>query len=599
VLFFLATWPIFAMSCFLLGAALLRRLGQQEKRYVSADREDLFPEDYVMGAVWLGLAVMGALFSAVALFLPLSLMVSLILIGVPFFLLAFATHRRRLIDCFRAVFHGASGDTAFIVLGGGALCATAYVAAAQFTLFDTAYYHLPLARVLNEFGSIVGLTLLHTNLGQTSSWFALAAASTSGGEYGWGASTANGYVAAMAMFHALLAWRRCGAKDGRAADYIVAIGYPVVLMMAARWGMVSSLSPDFPVMLLCVNVAWALSLPGERRLPADLGLIVALLTAAFAFSIKISSAPLVFISGLAVLIGFFGQRTQLLRLIAISLVLITPAILLSIMSSGCLAYPVAMTCLDLSWTPDAEDLRAYVERIMTAATGIGPGTADQYRFAERLTIWIGNDLSGGIIATASIVAFASIAVVEIFLRGSRAGAARLPVWSLGSIGIGLVYVLATAPAGRFIGGFAAALIGLLCWRLLQLASIPIGSRVRTFALMFTVAGLIFIHHSGPAAQARHHVDLGVKESVFPDPGRGFLFPKRIVPYDIHHPERQRLRITRSAMSHFPDVLIPDGKGECWAAAPPCSPLLWGSNVRYRNAERGGAGGFERVFAQEN
>ena len=51
-------------------------------------------------------------------------------------------------------------------------------------LFDTAYYHLPLARIFETFGALKGLVALHANFGQTSTWFAIAAPGTVGGSWG-------------------------------------------------------------------------------------------------------------------------------------------------------------------------------------------------------------------------------------------------------------------------------------------------------------------------------------------------------------------------------------------------------------------------------
>ena len=253
MIFILATWPVLGLSCLLLGLQLLRFTGTEHFR---DERVGLRADHILLGAVWSGLAVQGALFTLAALFFPVSLLLSIILVlSCLRFWRKNESADRPLFErgFLRAPWTVSSLAYAFVI------AAMAYIAGDQFTLFDTAFYHLPLARILNEFGALPGLVLLHTNFGQSSSWFALAAAGTAGGEFGWGASTLNGSVAGVALTLSLVV-RFAGRGGVCAADCVAASGYPIVLILSARWGMISSLSPDFAIMLLSVVVVWALSL---------------------------------------------------------------------------------------------------------------------------------------------------------------------------------------------------------------------------------------------------------------------------------------------------------------------------------------------------
>ncbi|MEC7397061.1 MAG: hypothetical protein VX639_07930, partial [Pseudomonadota bacterium] len=74
-------------------------------------------------------------------------------------------------------------------------------------------------------------------------------------------------------------------------------------------------------------------------------------------------------------------------------------------------------------------------------------------------------------------------------------------------------------------------------------------------------------------------------------------PKRILPYDIEDPSRMQMPEARHRASGFSDILVADRMGEGWAASPPCTPQHPSPDLRYRKAERGSAGGFERRKAQ--
>ncbi|MEC8700258.1 MAG: hypothetical protein VXY20_13050 [Pseudomonadota bacterium] len=594
MIFILATWPVLGLSCLLLGLQLLRFAGTEHFR---DERVGLRADHILLGAVWSGLAVQGALFTLAALFFPVSLLLSIILVLVPFALLAQKKMRAQTAHYLKEAFCVGQPWTVSSLAYAFVIAVVAYIASDQFTLFDTAFYHLPLARILNEFGALPGLVLLHTNFGQSSSWFALAAAGTAGGEFGWGASTLNGFVAGVAALHFSLAVRFAGRGGVCAADCVAALGYPIVLILSARWGMISSLSPDFAIMLLSVVVVWALSLTVNTGAASRFGIVVALVCAAFALGIKISSAPLLIVTGLAALVGLFTPFSHLVRLVVIAAVLVIPAWLLSVMSSGCLVYPVVATCFELPWTPDADKIRWYMDLIMSAAQSGGKEVQVQLTFAERILRWGERDTSGFLVVSTGLLSLLILSALAVASYVRPQYSLRFPYLAFFAVGFGILYVSATAPTARFIGGYTAAAIGLLVWCVWIKRYHATREISGTLFVLFVIMGLLLSHNSGPAAEARRLVAEGVRSGVYPDPGSGVLRPKRILPYDIEDPSRMQMPEARHRASGFSDILVADRMGECWAASPPCTPQLPSPDLRYRKAERGSAGGFERRKAQ--
>ncbi|MEL0112664.1 MAG: hypothetical protein VW835_13115, partial [Rickettsiales bacterium] len=185
MLFYLAIWPLIAGSLFLWGTVLLRVTGAVglSGRDNPSDWER--PGDIGFAALWVGFAVLGALLPLAAFLVPLSpAIVTLALLLAAFSLLVPAI-REIALHTIRAML--ATPGKATVFAGHVVAVATvAYLASRQVIYFDTAVYHLPLARFLAEVGAVKGLVTLFVNYGQTSSWFAIAAPGTAGGEFGWG-----------------------------------------------------------------------------------------------------------------------------------------------------------------------------------------------------------------------------------------------------------------------------------------------------------------------------------------------------------------------------------------------------------------------------
>jgi hypothetical protein len=586
VLFYLAIWPLIAGSLFLWGTVLLRATGAVTAPAKDNPSDWERPGDIGFAALWVGFAVMGALLPLAALLVPLSPAIATLALLLVAFSLLVPAIREIALRIIRAML--ATPGNATVFAGHVVAVATvAYLASRQVIYFDTAVYHLPLARFLAESGAVKGLVTLFVNYGQTSSWFAIAAPGTAGGEFGWGSTTANFLIAALAAAHAASSLWRIARDNGAPADFVAGFGYPLVLIMAARWGMPASLSPDLPVMLLCVTVAWAVSL-GHCRL----AVLTALLTAGFAIGIKLSAIPL---GAVAVLAALASARIHGLLFVAVcyllAAALILPTLALGVLSSGCLAFPVAASCFDLPWTPDASALVGYTKLILEAARGGGNSLPPDTAFSEQFLIWLFRDRSGAVTVLGGLVLLFMMLGYLVRLRWTGQDLKSFPVWALTLGGAGMIYVAATAPTGRFIGGYTAVLAAVsLCAFPCLLPPLRRFVRLGILPAML-IAAAIGIDYTSPGAAVRFALSGQIAAEAYPDPGNGWLFPKRIIPFDIHNPKVPLVRKIETSTNGFVAVRVAPRTGECWAVSPPCSVVGVGENVRYLEPDRGFEGGF--------
>ena len=583
MLLFLLTFPIFATSILLWGIGAQWVIGY---RWRDGDAEKFSPCDITFCAAWLGISILAGLYSFAALFLPLTPGLAILILGLPAFGLIIRSYRLITGSFLSELIESISSGFRLVLLLITLLLPICFLGSQQTILFDSAYYHLPIARIFEEFGAIKGLVTLHMNFGQVSSWLVLAAPSTTGGELGWGSSIANTFICMLAAAQAAFALNRIADGSRRLCDFITGIGFPLIFLLAARWDMISSLSPDIPTMLLGVTIAWFLSLPRERR-----GIFLAVPVAAFAITIKLSALPIGLITGIAALCVSWGESRRLFVSAGIGLAILAPFFTLSILSTGCLAFPVSLTCFELPWTPSAERLAVHTETIIAAARGGGRAlSADTTVVAQFLT-WLSRDKSGALIILSGIAISVFMAVryvVSWRLRPSERTTWHAP-YALAVFG--LIYVSIMAPTGRFAGGYTAVLAAIL------IATIPnfeINFRKLTaiwlLPLGFAV-GIMTLHITAPGNAVRQMIAKQVIGDKFPDPGNGLLRPKRLIPFDIHHPKTRRLREWTSRMNGPVVYQRPLSTGECWAAPPPCLPQGAQPHMKYIDPARGIQGGF--------
>jgi hypothetical protein len=351
--------------------------------------------------------------------------------------------------------------------------------------------------------------------------------------------------------------------------------------------MISSLSPDIPTMLLGVTIAWFLSLPWERR-----GIFLAVPVAAFAITIKLSALPIGLITGIAALYAFRGDIRQFSVSACIGLAILAPFFLLSVLSTGCLAFPVSLTCFELPWTPSAEQLAVHTETIIAAARGGGRALSTDTTVVAQFLTWLSRDKSGAIIVLSGVTISVIIAMQRVGAGKLRPGERTISYAPYALAAFGLIYVSVMAPTGRFAGGYTAVLAAIL------VASVPnLETNFRKLTAIWLLPlgfaiGIITLYITAPGNAVRQMIAEQVIGGKFPDPGSGLFRPKRLIPFDIHHPKTRRLREWTSNVNDTVIYQKPVSTGECWAAPPPCLPQGARIRLNYIDPQRGIQGGFQ-------
>jgi len=584
LLFFILSFPVFAASILSWGIGAQWIIGYLWR---DGDAEKFPPCDVAFAAAWLGVSILAGLYSYAVLFSSLTPELAILILTLPTFGLIVRSYRMITGSFLRELIGSFSSGFRLILLLCIFLLPICFLGGQQTILFDSAYYHLPIARIFEEFGAIKGLVTLHMNFGQVSSWLVLGAPGTAGGEFGWGSSIANTFICMLAATQAAFALNRIANGSRRLCDFIVGIGFPLIFLLAARWEMISSLSPDIPTMLLGVTIAWFLSLPWERR-----GIFLAVPVAAFAITIKLSALPIGLITGIAALYAFRGDIRQFSVSACIGLAILAPFFLLSVLSTGCLAFPVSLTCFELPWTPSAEQLAVHTETIIAAARGGGRALSTDTTVVAQFLTWLSRDKSGAIIVLSGVTISVIIAMQRVGAGKLRPGERTISYAPYALAAFGLIYVSVMAPTGRFAGGYTAVLAAIL------VASVPnLETNFRKLTAIWLLPlgfaiGIITLYITAPGNAVRQMIAEQVIGGKFPDPGSGLFRPKRLIPFDIHHPKTRRLREWTSNVNDPVIYQKPVSTGECWAAPPPCLPQGARIRLNYIDPQRGIQGGFQ-------
>ena len=561
------------------GLIALRAIGGADALRVSEFNR---PHDLVFCAAWLGVSITAGILTLVAHITPVSLYAVIFVLAIPVVSHAFTAFRLEtanlVIEIVKHRSHLLRPITFLLLL----LLPISYFGSQQIVYFDTAFYHLPMARILEEFGVIKGVVTIHMNYGQASSWLVLSAPGTAGGENGWGLQSANVYLVMLAVSQAAFAFYRIGNRSKRLPDIIAGFGITLVILLAVRWGMTASLSPDLPAMLLTVIVAWILS---NDRIGNSL--LIALPISVFAVTVKLSAAPLALLVGSAALTMLLHERRRILTSIGISALIFASFCSLSILSSGCLAFPAGLTCLQLPWTPTPDRLADHTNLIVNAARGGGRELPAGNSTIDGLIYWMSRDTSGAILVLGGWLLMLGLATYK-YVAGQLQS---LPMWPLLFAFTGLFYVTALAPSGRFAGGYTAILVSVIVY-----ANPWLHDRIqkisRTGLLPCLLASLLcVIYATGPANKVRQNITAHVTDTSLELPGYGIVLPKRLITFDINQPDLQHERYWEFDQRDGIKVTRPTRGNECWSAPPPCFPRGIQPGTQFIDNRRGVSGGF--------
>jgi hypothetical protein len=461
---------------------------------------------------------------------------------------------------------------------------------------------------------VTGLGLLHHRFGYNSIWLALVAPVQDMSHDGRLIAVGSTIACTLLAFQIVHSAARILAAVARPADwFIVAAPLPGALSSWLLSAMISS-SPDIPVWILTILLGWTLLADRDRELAP-----VALLLAVGAAAIKVSAAPLV-IGALVyaawtrqlgprgvLAIGLFGTAT------------LGAVVSANVVTSGCLMFPAAVTCLPVSWAISPETATAVTQFIShwplfeninefnaTDIMSYANGSFAVLPLPERLRLILAgaHPLSWALLAT--IIGLAGLALRSSFSRASG-------VTFLVGIG-GLLYCI-SVPSYRFAAGWIGLLTGLAMIAVIDRLSrwSRLGLSERGLALCRAPGGILFGALAGAVVGAAlssidRMGDRDLRESGFADRPtsitRRWLLPPTLVAHQFS-PAKGMIsgtRFPRSEPTRWVETrtgevtyLHPQSGEQCWgirqACTPPGEPF---HPFALRSAEQGISAGLARV-----
>jgi hypothetical protein len=374
---------------------------------------------------------------------------------------------------------------------------------------------------------------------------------------------------------ALLVLSAHGAIYGasRRSDWFLLAGMLLLLPVLFRWEMRLSPSPDVPLLLAPVVFGWLMLRQSEdaseqaadsmhaRTAAPEFALLV---FGALAASIKLSAAPLLAVGLLHYLRPRNAGLPRRLALgLGISSLILVPTVANSFRSTGCLLFPLPLSCADVAF-------------------GVGSEAAVSFKDIVRATApW---DIGGMLLLSAA--SLAALAPRRYALRS-------VDFWVIALAVAAIAFALATAPTSRFARGYLVLLPALAfsCYvgwaaqhlnrsapaRWLIAPAIALALLAPLYKELFRPEGQTLMEAVGSRARGNGAINA--------ENGERWLWPNRLA-------YRGPVRVARSNDVTYAVSL----EGTCWNQPIPClsnpeAPLAL--PVRLRHPASGLAGGFVR------
>jgi hypothetical protein len=594
----LSLFVLLALICgcgLIIGHALLTRLDP----WACFDRKG----DRALISIWIGVLVLANFLLIISLFVSLSFPVTipatLLLLGLSIWPLQSRISLRQLV-CTPAA--GAFLGIAGLALGIAAYCSQVIV------WYDSGLYHLQVIKWLSEFGVVPGLGLIHSRFGFVSSWFTLPALFNQGVLQGRVASLPGALCLLLLLVQGLDAFLRIIRQNGRIPDFFMAAASFLMVPVILIWALPNSPSPDFPVIVLGVVVAWVMlgisSHQGSHdRADRILHVTLApLILATGAVSIKLSALPLMVVAGFFFI---FSGRISLKKIFA-AIILVTfslaPVAAAGIMTTGCAFYPVSFLCVDLPWSLGAAMAESESRIIREWAMGGGMLPPENAAFWEWIVPWFQAEK----VCTAFI--FLTILAI-IILVSSRT---RTTLWQsryIMAIGIsGSAFMFFGAPTWRFGLGYLVVLPALAVANHANSRTVlrekPKEKQwVGSFGLIgITAAVIIAFHvHVMPRPSYRLLDEALAAKLVASDdnPHFNWLLPPRIwsIAYEADEVTGRIMALENIIVVDNTSNIVyyrPERSDTCWDNPLPCAPTKL-EKISLRHQDRGIAGGFEKNY----
>jgi hypothetical protein len=515
MLLFLLLWSLLFAVCLPVGLTLLNWIGPKHpKRY--GDR-------FVL-AEWLGVIVLSNGALALSLFGPLSFGRSLALIAfLALVALSFRSTRSQIQALFTCLTPSLLGGMAVLGIG------VAILTTQQVILYDTGVYHYQEMQWLSKVGAVPGLALLHIRFGYASSWLALASIFNSGRLEGRTSALMGGFALLLAAGHAVICLYRCIKDNYLAQDLLIIAAYALVLPIVIYWFMQSSPSPDFPLAILIVMVAWSLIETDACR-----DSLVPLVLALGAVSIKSSALPLLVVAGACYFYrNGIGMR-QIAKVVAATVLFLAPMVGYQIIVSGYPFFPISAGRLSLPWTlaksetdllsreimvsarwgnvfpipPDAGGLdwiwrrwlifpttyrsKLLIGSVLFLVAGVVISRFSRIRTVGRALLWIGTACFSFILMFRA-PNLLMVCVIILALLSNQSRFANKNVLLLMAL-LGIALILLRAPSLRFGIGYAAVLCAIVAFPYLERALAAFKRKRYVFGIspvqLFAVTGIV-------------------------------------------------------------------------------------------------------------
>lgn len=360
MLYFIVAWVLLLITSSTVGLGLLH--GLRASRITRTG-------DRLLLAAWLGILSLAVVLLTTALFLPLSPLVgAIVAVALSAGAMAFPAPRAEAIKLLHTL-----GSRQFLLGLLGVAIAVAVFTTQEVTWIDTGLYHYGSIQWFAQYGSVPGVTLLFSNYGFTSSWFALAAPLNPAILNAQATAVTNGFIVLLVALQCLLHLKRLWQQKGHISDGFMVI-FVLLFIPLSRLDAISSIfispSPDAPLLMLVAIIAWFFLMSANKQSSDGSELqdnikfnlidvkAIPLLFATAAVTLKLTALPLLFI---ALLYYSYHKNFRLSRFVFASgmvFLFLTPLFAHGLTSSGCPLYPSSLFCFNLPWSLSNETVQS-------------------------------------------------------------------------------------------------------------------------------------------------------------------------------------------------------------------------------------------------
>jgi hypothetical protein len=427
--------------------------------------------------------------------------------------------------------------------------------------YDSGLYHLQSIEWTSQYALSPGLANLHARFGYNSSWFSLGAI----------LQTPTLVQKSAFILSPLLLWGMGLAVLQRAtmllrkerlmiSDVFLLICC-VGAFAANYWDNISSPSPDWPIFVIVLVMTHIFIRVVEDRGQSRRSTTLLLLLSAFALTVKLSALPLVVFPLLAAVREGHPKQGGRIRELSTGLTaagfLLLPWMVKGFLLSGCLAYPVAQSCVpNISWGVPIELVRR--EALTISAWARMPTVPPEVVLSNWnwFKLWSTGMVSSPLVIVPLALGFVGFVMFFIYNR-ERAQNFNL-VFVLIAPFIAIIYWFVTAPNIRFGEGYLWA-VGLiiLSFGMYALFVYPESSVLNRWGRLIIVGSLSLVTVSGFRASVLPTL------TTTPILSASFWSEWPSIPESITLPQ----------MVSGHTVYIPQTTDQCWLAPLPCTPYL--------------------------